>query len=45
LSGPHSPPNWRVNGTVMNSPLFMETFGVKEGDGMYRAKEDQVKIW
>jgi len=45
LSGPHSPPNFRVNGTVMNSPLFMETYGVKEGDKMYRSSEDQVKIW
>lgn len=45
LSDPHSPPYWRVNGTLMNSPLFMETYGVKEGDGMYRSTEDQVKIW
>ncbi len=45
LADPHSPPYWRVNGTLMNSPLFMETYGVVEGDGMYRSTEDQVKIW
>jgi predicted metalloendopeptidase len=45
LQGPHSPPNFRVNGTLMNSPLFMETYGVVEGDGMYRSVEEQVKIW
>ena len=45
LGDPHSPPSWRVNGGLMNSPLFIETFGVKEGDVMYRAPDDRVKIW
>ena len=45
LSDPHAPPHWRVNGTLMNSQLFVDTFGVKEGDGMYRTPKDRVKIW
>ncbi len=42
---PHSPPRYRVNGTLMNMPEFMEAYDVKAGDGMYRAPEERVKIW
>jgi putative endopeptidase len=28
-----------------NFDEFHETFGVQEGDGMWRAKEDRVIIW
>ena len=45
LSNPHSPSSFRANGTLMNLPLFMETYGVQEGDGMWRAPGDRVKIW
>lgn len=41
----HSPAEYRCNGVVMNMPEFAEAFGVQEGDGMYRAPEEQVKIW
>jgi putative endopeptidase len=45
VGDPHSPSRFRANGTLMNSPMFMEVYGVEEGDGMYRPPEDQVKIW
>jgi len=42
---PHSPPKFRANGAPVNIPAFYEAFDVKEGDGMYLAPEDRVKIW
>nr|WP_307727694.1 M13-type metalloendopeptidase [Massilia sp. MS-15] len=42
---PHSPGQFRANGTVMNMPEFYEAFGVKPGDKMYLAPQDRVLIW
>ena len=42
---PHSPGQFRANGTVMNMPGFYEAFGVKEGDKMYLAPQERVTIW
>ncbi|HVO28492.1 MAG TPA: M13 family metallopeptidase [Candidatus Paceibacterota bacterium] len=42
---PHSPSEFRVNGPVSNMEEFYEAFGVKEGDRLWRAPEDRVKIW
>jgi putative endopeptidase len=42
---PHSPGQFRANGTMMNQPGFYEAFGVKEGDKMYLAPKDRVIIW
>jgi putative endopeptidase len=42
---PHSPSEYRANGTVMNIPEFHSAFGVKEGDKMWLAPEKRVKIW
>jgi predicted metalloendopeptidase len=42
---PHSPGQFRANGTVKNQPGFYEAFGVKEGDKMYLAPKDRVIIW
>ena len=44
-SDPHSPDEFRVRGAVRNQPGFYESFGVKEGDGMYLAPKDRVTIW
>ncbi|MGZ3184560.1 MAG: M13 family metallopeptidase [Telluria sp.] len=42
---PHSPGQFRANGTVKNQPGFYEAFGVKPGDKMYLAPKDRVIIW
>ena len=42
---PHSPGQFRANGTVVNQPGFYEAFGVKEGDKLYVAPEKRVLIW
>ena len=44
-SDPHSPDEFRVNGTVRNHPAFYATFDVKPGDQMYLAPEQRVSIW
>ncbi len=42
---PHSPAEFRCNGTIRNIPEFHEAFGVKEGDKLFLAPSDRVKIW
>ncbi|WP_373896851.1 M13 family metallopeptidase [uncultured Massilia sp.] len=42
---PHSPGQFRANGTLRNQAAFYEAFGVKEGDKMYLKPEDRVTIW
>ncbi|HJV03050.1 MAG TPA: M13-type metalloendopeptidase [Burkholderiaceae bacterium] len=42
---PHSPGQFRANGTMVNQPGFYEAFGVKPGDKMYLAPEQRVIIW
>jgi predicted metalloendopeptidase len=42
---PHSPGQFRANGTMKNQPGFYEAFGVKEGDPMYLAPAQRVIIW
>ena len=44
-SDPHSPPEFRANGTVRNQPGFYAAFGVKEGDKMYLPPAERVIIW
>lgn len=45
LSDPHSPADYRVNGTVVNIPAFYEAFDVKPGDDLYLPPEERVTIW
>jgi len=45
LSAPHSPMYLRVNGMARNMDEFYEAFDVKEGDKMWIAPEDRVRIW
>jgi len=42
---PHSPGQFRANGTLRNQSAFYEAFGVKEGDKMYLKPEERVTIW
>jgi len=44
-SDPHSPDEFRVNGTVRNHPAFYATFAVRPGDPMYLPPEQRVSIW
>jgi putative endopeptidase len=42
---PHSPAEYRANGTPRNVDGFYSAFGVKEGDKMYLPPKQRVKIW
>jgi putative endopeptidase len=41
----HNAANARVNRTMQNFEEFYNTYGIKEGDGMYLPPERRVKIW
>lgn len=41
----HSPARFRVNGPLANMPEFYKTFGIKEGDAMWRPDSLRVQIW
>jgi predicted metalloendopeptidase len=41
---PHSPPEFRAN-VVRNLAEFYEAFDVKEGDDLWLAPEERVRIW
>lgn len=41
----HSEDKLRVNRVVVNCDEFYRTFGITEGDGMWVAPADRVKIW
>ncbi|HUW37949.1 MAG TPA: M13 family metallopeptidase [Rhodocyclaceae bacterium] len=44
-SDPHSPPQFRVKGTLQNQPGFYRAFDVKPGDQMYLPPDQRVTIW
>ncbi|MDQ6472459.1 M13 family metallopeptidase [Flavobacterium sp. LHD-80] len=44
-NNPHSPPNWRVNGPLMNTTPFYKAFNVKPGDKMFLPEKDRITIW
>jgi putative endopeptidase len=45
VSDPHSPRMYRVNGVVRNLDAWYDAFGVKQGDSLYVAPKDRVRIW
>lgn len=45
LSDVHAPAKWRVNVPLSNIPEFLEAFGVKAGEPMWRSPESRVKVW
>jgi putative endopeptidase len=44
-SDPHSPGEFRVNGSLRNHPGFYDAFSVKPGDKMYLAPDQRVIFW
>ncbi len=44
-SDPHSPDEFRVDGTARNHPGFYDAFGVRPGDKMYLPPSERVSIW
>jgi len=42
---PHAPNEFRCNAVVRNVDEFHETYGVKEGDELWLAPEERVRIW
>lgn len=42
---PHSPGMYRATEPLKNIDAFYEAFDIKEGDPMYVAPEDRVRIW
>ena len=42
---PHSPAEFRTNGIARNVDLFYAAFDVHEGDGMWLAPDQRVRIW
>ncbi len=43
LTDPHSPGQWRVNGSVQNSAAFQKAFGCKDGQPMVSA--NACRVW
>ena len=41
----HSPAEFRVNAILTNLPEFHDAFDVVQGDKMYTAPEDRIRIW
>jgi predicted metalloendopeptidase len=42
---PHSPGQFRANGTLRNQTAFDEAFGVKPNDAMYLPPEQRISLW
>lgn len=41
----HSPPQWRVNGPLMNFTPFYNAFDVQPGDKMYKPENERITVW
>ncbi len=42
---PHSPGQFRANGTLRNQNSFADAFDVKPGDAMYLPNEERISLW
>ena len=42
---PHSPGQFRANGTLRNQSAFVEAFAVKPGDAMYLPPDQRISLW
>lgn len=44
-TGPHSPPQYRINGVVRNMDAWYDAFGISEEHELYLPPEERVSIW
>ena len=42
---PHSPPEYRINGVVVNMPEFAKAFSCRAGQPMVKSAEKVCKVW
>ncbi|MGO1245105.1 MAG: M13 family metallopeptidase [Sphingobacterium sp.] len=42
---PHSPAQYRAVAPIINMDAFHEAFNIKDGDKLFKTKEDRIKIW
>jgi endothelin-converting enzyme/putative endopeptidase len=42
---PHSPPEYRINGVVVNMPEFAKAFSCRAGQPMVKPAEKICKVW
>src|SRR6266404_486673 len=42
---PHSPPEYRINGVVVNMPEFSQAFSCKAGQAMSKPADKVCKVW
>jgi putative endopeptidase len=45
INNPHSPPQYRINGVVVNMPEFGQAFSCKAGQPMVKPSDKVCKIW
>ena len=45
VTNPHSPPEYRVNGVVVNMPEFARAFSCQAGQPMVKEKEKVCRVW
>ena len=45
VTDPHSPPEFRVNGVLVNLPEFYKAFKVTEGDKLWKPESERISIW
>ncbi|MBE7171453.1 MAG: M13 family metallopeptidase [Williamsia sp.] len=45
LVDPHSPGMARANGPLVNIDAWYDAFNIKEGDKMYKPKDERIRIW
>lgn len=45
ITDPHAPGMYRANGPLENIDAFYKAFNVKEGDKMYVAPENRIRVW
>ena len=45
LTDPHAPGQYRTNGPLVNIDAFYKAFDVNQGDKLFKAEKERIKIW